>query len=246
MPTGFLPSEDQGAVFGEVQLPEGASVNRTDAVRSGSRTSSQPRGVRRQPIVGYSLIDGLTKSNSAVRDDVQAVRRTQGRRRFRRMESSRGCSASFMASGGGRLRLQSAADHRPRHGQRFRIPAAGQAGRLAGRSCGGRARVGVRGQPGSHARARIHDLQREYAATLPRHRPREARRRSALLSRRLQRAAIRARQLLRQRLQPVRPNLAGQIQGEASDRAKSPTSSASTCATRTTTWCRSAPLRASA
>ena len=31
-PTGFLPSEDQGAIFGEVQLPEGASVNRTDAV----------------------------------------------------------------------------------------------------------------------------------------------------------------------------------------------------------------------
>src|ERR1700682_1076508 len=31
-PTGFLPSEDQGAVFGEIQLPEGASVNRTAAV----------------------------------------------------------------------------------------------------------------------------------------------------------------------------------------------------------------------
>ena len=31
-PTSFLPSEDQGAVFVEVQLPEGASVNRTEAV----------------------------------------------------------------------------------------------------------------------------------------------------------------------------------------------------------------------
>ncbi|MGE3160303.1 MAG: efflux RND transporter permease subunit, partial [Xanthobacteraceae bacterium] len=31
-PTGFLPSEDLGAVFSEVHLPEGASVNRTDAV----------------------------------------------------------------------------------------------------------------------------------------------------------------------------------------------------------------------
>ena len=39
-PTGFLPSEDQGAFFGEVQLPEGASVNRTAAVdASGSRRS---------------------------------------------------------------------------------------------------------------------------------------------------------------------------------------------------------------
>ena len=36
-PTGFLPSEDQGAVFSEVQLPEGASVNRTDAVHQAHR-----------------------------------------------------------------------------------------------------------------------------------------------------------------------------------------------------------------
>ncbi len=32
VPTGFLPSEDQGAFFTEIRLPEGASFNRTDAV----------------------------------------------------------------------------------------------------------------------------------------------------------------------------------------------------------------------
>ena len=31
VPSGFLPSEDQGAFFVEVRLPEGSSVNRTDA-----------------------------------------------------------------------------------------------------------------------------------------------------------------------------------------------------------------------
>jgi multidrug efflux pump subunit AcrB len=63
----------------------------------------------------------------------------------------------------------------------------------------------------------------------------------------LQRAAIRARQLLRQRLQPVRPNLAGADPGRGiRPRQGPPTSFASTCATRPTTWCRSAPLRACA
>jgi len=67
-PSGFLPSEDQGAVFGEVQLPEGASVNRTDAV-----TKHVEEIIRNTPgvanvtsVVGFSLIDGLAKSNGAL------------------------------------------------------------------------------------------------------------------------------------------------------------------------------------
>ena len=142
-------------------------------------------------------------------DDAQAVRRTQGRGAFGEWNHRAAAARVSRHPGGGRLRLQSAADHRPRHRQRFRIPAAQSGWRLAGRSCGGRARAGVRGKPGSHARARIHHLQREHAATLPRHRPREAADARGRLVRRLQRAAIRARQFLRQRLQPVRPNLAG-------------------------------------
>ena len=67
-PTGFLPSEDQGAVFGEIQLPDGASVNRTVAV-----TERVEELVRKTPgvdavtsVAGYSLLDGLVKSNSAL------------------------------------------------------------------------------------------------------------------------------------------------------------------------------------
>ena len=68
VPIGFLPSEDQGAVFGEVQLSEGASVNRTDAVtkRFEEIVRSTPGVEHVTSIVGYSMIDGLTKSNSAV------------------------------------------------------------------------------------------------------------------------------------------------------------------------------------
>jgi hydrophobe/amphiphile efflux-1 (HAE1) family protein len=66
-PTGFLPSEDQGAVFSEVQLPEGASVNRSDAVtrRVEEIARNTPGVAAVTSVVGYSLIDGLVKSNSA-------------------------------------------------------------------------------------------------------------------------------------------------------------------------------------
>ena len=55
-PTGFLPAEDQGAFFGEVQLPEGSSVNRTNAVtRSRSRTILRADAGRRRRHVGRRL-----------------------------------------------------------------------------------------------------------------------------------------------------------------------------------------------
>jgi hydrophobe/amphiphile efflux-1 (HAE1) family protein len=67
-PTGFLPSEDQGAVFGEVQLPEGASLNRADAVtrRIEETVRATPGVANVTSVVGYSMLDGLAKSNSAL------------------------------------------------------------------------------------------------------------------------------------------------------------------------------------
>jgi hydrophobe/amphiphile efflux-1 (HAE1) family protein len=66
-PTGFLPAEDQGAIFGEVQLPEGASVNRTASV--ANRVEEIVRGTEGiaglTTVVGYSMLDGQVKSNSA-------------------------------------------------------------------------------------------------------------------------------------------------------------------------------------
>ena len=65
IPTGFLPAEDQGAFFVEVQLPEGASVNRTikvvEQVEEGLRQNEGVSDV--SSVVGYSFLDGLAKSN---------------------------------------------------------------------------------------------------------------------------------------------------------------------------------------
>ena len=67
-PSGFLPSEDQGAVFAEIQLPEGASVGRTDAVtKRVEEIARKTPGVDHvTSVVGYSMIDGLAKSNGAL------------------------------------------------------------------------------------------------------------------------------------------------------------------------------------
>ncbi len=67
IPGGFLPSEDQGAFFVEAQLPEGASVNRTAVVveRIEGILKDIPGIADISAVVGYSTLDGLSKSNSA-------------------------------------------------------------------------------------------------------------------------------------------------------------------------------------
>lgn len=66
-PTGFLPAEDQGAFFIEVQLPEGASANRTvSVVEQVESMVAKAEGIANvTSVVGYSFLGGLAKSNSA-------------------------------------------------------------------------------------------------------------------------------------------------------------------------------------
>ncbi len=66
-PTGFLPEEDQGAFMAEVQLPPGASVNRTlEVVKELEQlVAADPAVAHVVTVTGYSLLDGAVKSNAA-------------------------------------------------------------------------------------------------------------------------------------------------------------------------------------
>jgi hydrophobe/amphiphile efflux-1 (HAE1) family protein len=66
-PTSFLPQEDQGAFFVNVQLPDTASVERTKqvAARVEDILHSLPQVSNVLSIVGFSLLDGGAQSNSA-------------------------------------------------------------------------------------------------------------------------------------------------------------------------------------
>ena len=59
LPTGFLPTEDQGFLYVNVQLPEAASLQRTDAVMKKIETilADTPGVQHYSSITGYSLLD---------------------------------------------------------------------------------------------------------------------------------------------------------------------------------------------
>ncbi|MBV8508393.1 MAG: efflux RND transporter permease subunit, partial [Alphaproteobacteria bacterium] len=67
VPTGFLPEEDQGAFFVNVQLPDGASVTRTsEAVKHIEATlRAMPQVQNVFAIIGFSIIDGVNEPNAA-------------------------------------------------------------------------------------------------------------------------------------------------------------------------------------
>ncbi len=66
-PSGFLPNEDQGAIFAQITLPPGASVNRTEAVADGvvKQLEALPQVSHVMSVIGISILDAATESNSA-------------------------------------------------------------------------------------------------------------------------------------------------------------------------------------
>jgi hydrophobe/amphiphile efflux-1 (HAE1) family protein len=68
LPTGFIPNEDQGVLFAEVKLPEGATLDRTSEVvkQMLSMLNKEPEGIANVIFVnGYSMLDGASSTNSA-------------------------------------------------------------------------------------------------------------------------------------------------------------------------------------
>ncbi len=66
-PTSFLPEEDQGAFFLNVQLPDGASVARTSEVarRIEEILHTLPQVQDTFAVIGFSLLDTANESNAA-------------------------------------------------------------------------------------------------------------------------------------------------------------------------------------
>ncbi|TCT10665.1 multidrug efflux pump [Tepidamorphus gemmatus] len=67
-PTGFIPTEDQGALFVNIQLPDAASLPRTEAVlaRIQEIAAKQPGVANVITVAGYSLLAGASSSNAAL------------------------------------------------------------------------------------------------------------------------------------------------------------------------------------
>ena len=67
LPTGFVPTEDQGYVMASAQLPDGASLQRTQrVVKQMNFRISGMEGVQSWvTVAGFSLLDGTSASNAA-------------------------------------------------------------------------------------------------------------------------------------------------------------------------------------
>lgn len=65
-PTGFVPDEDKGVMFVNVQLPDAASVNRTgDAMKKMSTLLQEDSRIESVTAInGYSILSGAAQSNS--------------------------------------------------------------------------------------------------------------------------------------------------------------------------------------
>ncbi|GAA0770798.1 multidrug efflux RND transporter permease subunit [Roseibium denhamense] len=68
LPQGFLPSEDQGYLMVDIQLPDGASLERTESVTERVvELTRNTAGVRDVVVVnGFSILNGATSSNAAL------------------------------------------------------------------------------------------------------------------------------------------------------------------------------------
>ena len=66
VPVGFIPLQDQGYLIGLAQLPDGASLQRSDEVRRQMvRLASGVPGVSHTvEFTGFSGLDGTNRSNA--------------------------------------------------------------------------------------------------------------------------------------------------------------------------------------
>ena len=209
-PTGFIPKMDRGIVTVSLQLPQGASLQRTDeVVRRANKIVLETPGVAHTST--YTGRSGSTGSNSsnlglinAVIDDpreraAQGPDRRQDRRRHHRAaQRHRGIEdhGHHPAAGArhGRADWLLDAPAEPRQHDPGAVRKGGQ-------------RLHRRGQPGARHPQRVHHLLDRHAAALRRRRSRQGADAARAAGGDLRGAARLPRLGLRQRLQHVRAHL---------------------------------------
>ena len=133
---GFLPDEDQGYFFINAQLPDGSSLDRTQAVTDKvNAILNNTEGVAKFLTVGgYSLLDGVQSPNSAMYIVTMDNWSDRGRSRPAHLQGHGAAAAAVLRDPGRhRLRFPAAAHHGS--GQRRRLRAsncrtAGAPGRM--------------------------------------------------------------------------------------------------------------------
>ena len=211
VPSGFLPSEDQGAFFVEVRLPEGAATNRTDLVMEAVEgfLGGVPGVESVVTISGYSFLDGLAKSNAGAAIVRMAPFEDRAEPGFDVNSAIQAANAQGAAV---REALVFAYNLPPiiglGTGSGFEYQLVDREGRPATEIAAVAGALVVAANQNPRSCGRIHHLFGEFAAGVPRHRPRQAAEPRGFGLGSVQRAAGRAWLGLCERLQHLRAGLA--------------------------------------
>ena len=212
VPGGFVPSQDKQYLVGFAQLPDGATLDRTEnVIRRMSEIALKTPGIESAVAFPGLSINGFT--NSANAGIVFVTLKPFDERVTPELSGAALAQAAEPEirrhPGSLHRDVPAAAGRRPRHHRRLQAADRGsRRPRLRGARRGDESIHRARTEsPG--ARRRVFRLSGQRAAALCRHRPRQgapARRRG---DRRIRHDANLSRLALRQRLQPLRPHLFG-------------------------------------
>ena len=212
VPRGFIPTMDQGYAIVVVQLPEGASLGRTDAViqKASEIIRNTPGVANAVAFAGFSGATFTNASNAGVifapfesfehRLETGPICRQDHRRPVRQPAEH---------PGGLHHRAAAAAGARHRQCRRLQDDAAGAQQRRHAADPGARLRDRRQGQPDARPDRRLHHLLGVEPAVLPGDRPRQGAHAERADPQHLRDAVDQSRHRLCQRLQRLRPRLPG-------------------------------------
>ena len=219
IPGGFVPEEDQGYIMVNAQLPDAASLERTDAVMKKAEAILE----KNEAIEGFNTISGYSLLTSAYSSNMGFffVQLKPWEERKTEEAHANGVVAALNKAFAQQIpearchRLWTAVDSGPRHRRRLHDAAAGSQRRFAGLS--GRADAALHGGGAQAAGDRTHQhaVPGGGPAGLRRYRSQQGAEVRRAAERREHHARRAARQLVRERLQPVRPRLQGVRPGRA-------------------------------
>ena len=171
VPTGFIPPQDKGYLIVDVQMPEGASLERTDAViQQATKSILSTPGVTYA--VGFAGFSAATLSNNSGAgaifvglkpfEERQAVGLT-ARKHHRNSQRQAGGDP-----GGEHFRIPASLGLGSRNGGRLQAAGARPIRRRPGRAAGNDRQTRRRGESAARTDRALHAFSRQYAANLHR------------------------------------------------------------------------------
>ena len=219
VPLGFIPDQDKGYLVINAQLPDGASLDRSDKIIK--QMSTVARNAEKVPGVWHTIdlpgYSALLSTNISNVGGMFVILEPFEERKGDPQRSAAAIAAKlreqYREIRGARIAVFGAGDRRPRHHRRIQAPGSRPTRRRPPRPAGGGAKPGRPRQLGPEVDRVVQQFHGEPAATLCGNRPRQAQVAEGIARRRESHAASVPRGPVCQRRYPLQSKLASQRPG---------------------------------